>query len=87
VDHTLEDAHALWTIPGRLSFSEAASAEEALACSERCADDLESAINQGKLRPVLDRVFPFDKLPAVHDYMRSNRQFGKIVLRTDSSTT
>ena len=57
--------------------------EEALQCSERCAADLVGAIEQGTLRPVLDRMFPLAELPATHAYMLSNSQFGKIVLSTD----
>jgi len=30
---------------------------------------------------VIDRVFPFDELPAAKDYMESNAQMGKIVVR------
>lgn len=59
------------------------TAEEALQCSERCAADLADAMQQGTLRPVLDRVFPLAALPAAQAYMLSNSQFGKIVLRTD----
>ena len=59
------------------------TAEEALQCSERCAADLAGAIDQGTLRPVLDRVFPLADLPAAHAYMVSNSQVGKIVLSTE----
>jgi NADPH2:quinone reductase len=59
------------------------TADEALQCSERCAADLAGAIDQGTLRPVLDRVFPLADLPAAHTYMVSNSQIGKIVLSTE----
>lgn len=35
---------------------------------------------EGRLRPVLDRVFPFTEAAEAHRYMESNRNFGKIVL-------
>ncbi len=54
--------------------------DEALTCSRRFADDLLSGFEDGSLRPVLDRSFPLSDLPAAHEYMRSDRQIGKIVL-------
>lgn len=35
----------------------------------------------GKLKPLVDRVFPFDKLPDAKAFMESNAQVGKIVVR------
>lgn len=43
--------------------------------------DVLPAIADGRLTPVIDRVFPFDELPAAKDYMESNAQVGKIVVR------
>ena len=54
--------------------------EQALECSRRFAADLLPAFDTGELRPVLDRTFPFEDLPAARDYMRSDAHFGKIVL-------
>ena len=34
----------------------------------------------GRLRPVVDRVFPFDEIRDAHELMESNQTFGKIVL-------
>ena len=56
------------------------SPEEALACSHRFADDLLPAFETGALKPVMDRTFPLDDLPAAHSYMRTDAQVGKIVL-------
>ena len=58
------------------------SAEEALACSRRFADDLLPLFDTGELRPVVDRTFPLDDLPAAHAYMRSDAQVGKVLLVT-----
>ena len=33
------------------------------------------------LAPIIDRVFPFDELPAAKAYMESDAQVGKIVIR------
>ena len=38
------------------------------------------AIALHRLRPVIDRVFPFEELPAAKAYMESNAHLGKIVL-------
>jgi NADPH:quinone reductase-like Zn-dependent oxidoreductase len=34
----------------------------------------------GKLKPVVDRVFPLQDAPAAHEYMEKSQMFGKIVL-------
>jgi NADPH:quinone reductase len=34
----------------------------------------------GRIRPVLDRVFPYDDVVAAHRYLEENRSFGKVVL-------
>ena len=53
---------------------------EALECSRRFAADLLPCFERGELRPVVDRTFPLDDLPAAHDYMRDDAQLGKILL-------
>ena len=44
------------------------------------ARDLLPAVVDGRLTPVIDRVFVFDELPAAQRYMESNAQVGKIVI-------
>lgn len=56
------------------------TAAEALDCSVRFVDDLLPGFAEGSLRPVLDRTFDLDELPAAHDYMLTDGQIGKIVL-------
>ncbi len=34
----------------------------------------------GALKPVIDRVFPFDEMIEAHRYLETNGQFGKIVV-------
>lgn len=53
---------------------------EALECSRRFAADLLPSFETGALRPVVDRTFPIEDLPAAHEYMRSDSQLGKILL-------
>jgi NADPH:quinone reductase-like Zn-dependent oxidoreductase len=43
--------------------------------------DVLPAIADGRIRPVIDRVFPFAELPAAVAFMESNAQLGKIVVR------
>jgi NADPH:quinone reductase-like Zn-dependent oxidoreductase len=43
--------------------------------------DVLPAFADGRIRPVIDRVFDFAQLPAAKAYMESNAQIGKIVLR------
>ena len=56
------------------------SAEESLAASEAFARALLPAVFDGRLRPVVDRVFPLSDLARAQDYMETNAQIGKIVI-------
>lgn len=47
----------------------------------RMTADLMPAIAEGRLKPVIDRVFPLEEAIEAHKYMALNAQFGKIVLR------
>jgi putative PIG3 family NAD(P)H quinone oxidoreductase len=40
-------------------------------------------LEEGRLRPVLDRVFPPERARQAHEWMEENRNFGKIVLLWD----
>jgi NADPH2:quinone reductase len=44
--------------------------------------DVLPAIAAGRIRPVIDRVFPFDQLAAARAHMESNLHLGKIVIAT-----
>jgi NADPH:quinone reductase-like Zn-dependent oxidoreductase len=43
--------------------------------------DVLPAFADGRIRPVIDKVFPLDELPAAKAYMESDAQLGKIVVR------
>jgi NADPH:quinone reductase-like Zn-dependent oxidoreductase len=45
------------------------------------------AIAAGRIRPVIDKVYPFDQLEAARAYMESNRHVGKIVLAMPACTS
>jgi NADPH2:quinone reductase len=54
--------------------------------AQRAADvpgfvrDLLPAFGDGRIKPVVDRVFPFEQLEAAREHMQANRHLGKIVL-------
>lgn len=45
--------------------------------------DVMPAIADGRIVPVIDRVFPFDQLPMAKAYVESDAQIGKVVVRLD----
>jgi NADPH:quinone reductase-like Zn-dependent oxidoreductase len=45
--------------------------------------DVLPAIIDGRIKPVIDRVFAFDDLPAAKAYVESGAQIGKVVVRMD----
>ncbi|HVF46218.1 MAG TPA: NAD(P)-dependent alcohol dehydrogenase [Pyrinomonadaceae bacterium] len=49
--------------------------------SRRMLEDLNKAIAQAKLEPVIDRVFDFDDVRQALEYMQAGAHFGKIVVR------
>lgn len=57
--------------------------EEKSAIVRGVIDDLVPGLADGRLQPVVDTVFPLEKAVEAQDYMRSNRQMGKIVLKVD----
>ena len=47
--------------------------------------DILPAIADGRIRPLIDRTYTFDELPAAKAYMESNAHLGKIVVRMQES--
>ena len=56
------------------------SAEQRAATVRGFVADLLPALADGRIRPLVDRVFPFDQLPRAKAFMEANAQVGKIVL-------
>lgn len=54
--------------------------QESLSCWRRFVEDLSSALTDGRLRPVIDRVFPFERYAEGEAYMLEDRHVGKIVV-------
>ena len=59
------------------------SEEERLACIEACARDLLPHLEAGRIRSVVDRTFPLEKVVEAHAYMQRSEHFGKIVLTVE----
>jgi NADPH:quinone reductase-like Zn-dependent oxidoreductase len=57
--------------------------EEKIALARDFAERGVPLFESGRLKPVIDRVFPFAEIRAAHELMESNKTFGKIVLRWD----
>ena len=63
------------------------SAEQRAAAVPGFVADVLPAIAAGRIRPVIDKVYPFDELAAAKAYMETNRHLGKIVLAMPASTS
>lgn len=55
--------------------------EEKIQLAREVSERLVPLFEAGRLRPVIDRVFPFDEIRDAHQLMESNQTFGKVVLR------
>ena len=55
--------------------------EEKIVLAREFSDRMIPLFDAGRLKPVVDEVFPFDRIRAAHELMESNATFGKIVLR------
>ena len=52
-----------------------------LVGSRRMLEDLVQAVAANDIRPVVDRVLPFEQAPEAVRYMQSGQKIGKIVIR------
>jgi NADPH:quinone reductase-like Zn-dependent oxidoreductase len=76
----LQELHANRNLVFGVSNSRAGEAGHA-ATTAGFVRDILPAFNEGRIAPLVDRVFPLDELAAAKDYMESNAQVGKIVVR------
>jgi NADPH2:quinone reductase len=53
---------------------------EKAAATQAFARDVLPLLERNAVRPVIDRVFPLERIGAAHERMESNESFGKIVL-------
>jgi NADPH:quinone reductase-like Zn-dependent oxidoreductase len=50
------------------------------AITQRFREQWLPLLQAGKIKPIIDSVFPWEKVQEAHRYMESNRNFGKIIL-------
>jgi NADPH:quinone reductase-like Zn-dependent oxidoreductase len=55
--------------------------EEKIELARAFADHVVPLLASGRVKPVIDRVFPFSDIRSAHALMESDQTFGKIVLR------
>ncbi len=60
--------------------------DEKIAIVRGVASDLLPALADGRLRPIIDRVFPLHRASEAQAYMASNAQVGKIVLEVEGAS-
>ena len=63
----------------------ARSLDEKIAATRAFERDVLPLMAAGAVRPVVDRVFPFEDAAAAHRYLESNESFGKVVLSMAST--
>jgi len=57
--------------------------EEKLAVTRRFATGVLPLLANGKVKPVIDQVYPLEQIGEAHRVMSENRNFGKLVVRVD----
>jgi NADPH:quinone reductase-like Zn-dependent oxidoreductase len=67
----------------RGSVLRARSLEEKLAVTRAFREQVLPLLAAGKVRPIIERVYPLDEIRAAHAAMHENRNFGKLILRID----
>ncbi len=55
--------------------------EEKIAITRRFAAEVMPRLADGRLRPIVDRVFPIAEAQAAHEYVLENRNIGKVILQ------
>lgn len=61
----------------------ARSPDEKGMIAKALQENIWPALAQGKIKPVIDRVFPFDQAEDAHQYMMAGGHMGKIILSID----
>ncbi len=57
--------------------------EEKLAVTRRFATGVLPLLANGKVKPVIDHVYPLEQIGEAHKAMGENRNFGKLIVRVD----
>ena len=56
---------------------------EKISITRKFKEQFWPLLKAGKMRPVIDRVFPITEAQAAHEYVRQNRNIGKVILEID----
>jgi NADPH:quinone reductase-like Zn-dependent oxidoreductase len=56
------------------------STEEKAEATAKFVADVLPLLETGEIKPNLDEVFPVENVREAHQYLESNRSFGKVVL-------
>ncbi|WP_028922738.1 zinc-dependent alcohol dehydrogenase family protein [Pseudonocardia acaciae] len=80
VGYTLSGAEGAQPIDPGLLFMAGATLRRIATGSRAHFLELNQAVRVHRLRPVIDRVFPFDRVPDALEHCRSGRGFGKIII-------
>ena len=59
--------------------------EEKIAITNQFKELFWPMLEQGKLKPVIDKVFPIEEAQAAHTYIKNNLNFGKVILEVNLS--
>jgi hypothetical protein len=54
--------------------------EDKRAITRRFRERWLPLLTEGRIRPIVDTVFPMEQVREAHEYMEANHNFGKIVL-------
>lgn len=57
------------------------SREAKTALTKAFAREVRPLLESGRVRPIVDRIYPMEAVEGAHQHMKENRHFGKIVLR------
>lgn len=57
------------------------SIDEKIGVTQRFMDRWLPELKRGRIRPIIDSVFPLTQAQQAHEYMEANRNFGKIILK------
>lgn len=55
--------------------------EQKMALTQKFAAQMLPFFADGRLKPIIDRIFNLEEVAEAHRYMESNSNFGKIVLK------
>ncbi len=61
------------------------SFEEKSAVTETFSQNVVPLFAKGTIKPNTDRIFPFDQISKAHEYLESNKSFGKVILEMESN--